>query len=89
MGGYLIMNEWKPHFPDWSKEKRCTPCRMPASRDGLGRSALSYTPVTCRGCKNIDIFPCESCGEEIGYCKETKGPPTHELDKKRKCLWHK
>jgi len=89
MGEYLIMNEWHPYFPDWSKEKRCIPCRMPESKVGLGKSKLSYTPVTCRGCKNIDIFPCESCEGEIGYCNVSNNPPTHELDKKKKCLWHK
>ena len=84
----MVDKEWKPNFPDWSKEKRCIPCRMPSIKDGIGESSLSYTPVRCRDCANIQIFECEDCGEEIGYCLRSKGPPTLELDKKRKCNWY-
>lgn len=80
------MAEWKYEVTDWSKETRCTDCRMPPIN--IKEEGPSYTPVTCRACKFIRIFQCKDCKDEIGFCEHpaTNNPPTKDLDKKRKCL---
>ena len=78
------MTEWKYEVIDWSKETRCTDCRMPPIN--IKEEGPSYMPVTCRACKFIRIFQCKDCGEEIGFCERTNNPPTKKLDVKRKCV---
>lgn len=76
---------------DWSKETRCTPCRMPQTEGGK-KVRLAYTPVVCRTCKHIKISECSDCGVEMGLCMYNQPkyncPPTLDLDKKRKCVCH-
>lgn len=82
--------EWKPNFPDWSKEKRCTPCRMPTAEIGNKRRMLSYKPVKCRDCIFAKISKCVDCGDEIRHCTyltKQNAPPSTEIDKLRKCIY--
>lgn len=81
--------DWHPKkIPDWSLEKRCIPCRMGKSKVEIFKT-IRYTPVTCRACKFINIFKCEECGDEIGFCTMCNDPPSLKIDMKRKCVIYK
>lgn len=84
-----MSEEWHPEPPiDWSKETRCTPCRVP--QPSVTPEHLRYTPVSCRDCKYIDVKNCSECGDEMGLCTYySRSPPHKDLDKKQKCVWYK
>jgi len=81
------MTEWHPQKIDWSKETRCTPCRMPSTLGGI-KETLKYTPVACSDCKFGRLFHCIDCGEWICFCEKSNNPPLSNISKKKKCLWH-
>ena len=86
----MANKEWHPNYPNWLKETKCTPCRMPTHDIGRNKK-LSYKPVKCRDCKHANISKCSECGKEIRYCMvhPQNGPPSLDIDKPRQCVLFK
>lgn len=84
-----MSEEWYPDYPDWMKETRCTPCRLPSEGVGV-YDDRKYTPRKCRDCRFAKISKCSDCGKDIRHClrRPQNGPPDLNVDGERWCvLW--